>query len=210
MSTLARLSPRDRRAIVFGGIALGVALLFRMAVRPYLHARAALAERVREQEGLLMKELALAQSASAATNDLSIAVGRLDADRPLLLDARDPIGATASLVGAMGDDARRHGVLVEAIESRPPMPLGDHLTAVQVDVRGRGDLEGLLSWLYGMEQGGHLWRVEQISFARLDGAMPPDSADTETLAFAMSIRGFTLASPSASSRLATASLGVAP
>lgn len=210
MKVLTQLNPRDRRALVLGGAVLAGALVFRLGVKPYIHARAALAERVREQEGLLMRELALVQGAPDVSVDLTALARGLKAEQPRLLDARDPMSATAALVGAVGDDAHRHGVLIEAIESRPATPLGDGLTAVQVDVRGRGDLEGVLRWLYAMETAGRLWRVEQLSLVRLDGAAPADSADSETLTFAMSIRAFTMGSGASHPHIAHASLGVAP
>jgi len=199
------LSMPDRRALLVGALVLGSALALRVVVKPYLHSRAALAERLREQERLLERELGLVQSAALVVGSMAETTRRFDRVRSRLLEARGPLGATAALVGELGDDARRHGVLIEAIESRPPEVLGHDLTAVEVDVRGRGDLEGVLRWLHGMESGNRLLRVEQLSLARLEGGATTDSLDTETLAFAMNIRGFTIthASSPASRTLAT-------
>jgi type II secretory pathway component PulM len=211
MRSWAQLNVRDRRAVLVGGLVLVSALAFRFVVKPYLHTRAQLVQRVAEQEALLHRELALLQSAHAVTSSVAEATRSLERVRPRLLDARDAFGATAVLVGTLGDDARRHGVLIEAIDSRPPESVGGDLTAVQVDVRGRGDLEGLLRWLHAIESGDRLLRVEQLSLARIESGATADSADTETLAFALSVRGFTMARAATSGpRVVAATTGVAP
>lgn len=204
------LAPRDRRALLVGTLVLGSALALRLVVKPYVHARAVLVERLRAQEGLLQREMALVRSTPLVTGSMVEARRTFDRLRPRLLQARDPLSAAAMLVGDVGEGARRHGVLVEAIDTRPLESLGDDLTAVQVDVRGRGDLEGLLRWLHAIESGDRLLRIEQLSLARLDAGMTPDSSDTETLAFAMSIRGFTMARDVTPAPRIVAATGVAP
>ena len=211
MKPWRQLGPRDRRALLVGALLLGFALAVRFVAKPYLHTRTALVERLREQNALLQRELALVQAAPLVTENVAEATRNLARVRPRLLEARDALSAAAALVREVGEEARRHGVLVEAIDTRPAEPLGGDLTAVQVDVRGRGDLEGLLRWLHAIENGERFLRVEQLSLARFEGGTTADSLDTETLAFAMSIRGFTLArgGPRAP-RVVAATTGVSP
>jgi type II secretory pathway component PulM len=200
-----QLAPDDRRALLSGAILVASALALRLGVLPYVHARAALVERLREQQALLQRETALVESASRVADGVGQATRTLDRVRSRLLLARDPLGAAALLVREVSEDARGHGVLVEAIESRPPESLGDDLTGIQVDVRGRGDLEGVLRWLHAIETGDRFLRVEQLSLARLESGVPADSLDVETLAFALSIRGFLLAPrPAASATVVAA------
>lgn len=192
MKRWSSFAPRDRRALALGALVLGPALVFSLGVKPYLGARATLVERLRVQRDLLGRELGLVASARDVARTLAEAGATLSRARPRLFQARDPLGATAALVSYAGDGARRQGVLVEAIESRPPEPTGNGLIAARVEMRGRGDLEGLLRWLHAIESGPKLVRVEQLSVARLEAGAPSDSVDSETLSFAATLSGYLL------------------
>jgi type II secretory pathway component PulM len=193
MRTWTQLGPRDRRALTLGALVLVPALAFSFGVKPYLHARTGLRDRVREQGELLARELALVASARQLSAQLSGASRALASRRSRLFPGHDPLAASATLVSAVGDEARRHGVLLEAIESRAPEAVGGGLVAVQIEVRGRGDLEGLLRWLQALETGPRLLRVEQLSVGRLDTGVPSDSLDVETLTLAAVVRGYLFA-----------------
>ncbi len=185
-----RLDARDRRALALGALVLVPALGFALVVKPYLHARAGLQERVREQRDLLRRELVLVAAAHDLPASLEGAARTFASGRSHLLSGRDPLGATAGLVSLVGDEARRRGVLLEAIESDGSAPLGDGLVAVQIEVRGRGDLEGLLRWLNALETGPRLLRVERLAVGRLDQGIARDSLDVETLTLGAVIRGY--------------------
>lgn len=189
MRPLVQLGPRDRRAVFVGGAVLVPMLAFSLVGKPYLHARRVLAELVHEQQDLLRRELQLVQSGPHLSNDLSAAASSLAHARPRLFPARDPLSATALLVRAVSETARQQRVLVEAVESGPAEYLHNGLMAVQVDMRGRGDLEGLLRWLDALETGPKLLRVEHLTVAQVGSVV----LDAETLTFAASVRGFILA-----------------
>lgn len=193
MKPWSRLAPKDRRAVLVGAAILVPVLAFSLAGKPYFHGRAALAEQIHEQEELLRREFALVQSVSSLSGGLTDATRALADARPRLFPARDPLAATAILVSSVSEHARQQGVLIEAIESRPAESLPDGLMAVQVDMHGRGDLEGLLRWLDAIETGPRLLRVEQLSVSRVGSEFPGDSLDAETLSFAAIVRGFLLA-----------------
>jgi hypothetical protein len=131
-----------------------------------------------------------------AARDLPDAVDRaelaLEQKRLRLLPGHDHLSATAALVGIVGDEARRGGVLLEAIESRTAEPAGGDLVAVRIEIRGRSDLEGLLRWLGGLEAGQHLLRVDGLTVAQSNAGAVPDSVDTETLLVAAIIKGYVL------------------
>jgi type II secretory pathway component PulM len=189
----AQVGPRDRRALTLGVFMLAPALSTTLVVKPYLHTRVALQERVGEQRELLARELALITAARALPAKLDGAARAFTTRRARLLPGRDPLAATAALVSLVGDEARRHGVLLDAIESGAPEALGNGLIAVQIEVRGRGDLEGLLRWLRALETGSRLLRVERLAVGRLDQGTPRDSLDVETLTLAATVRGPVLA-----------------
>jgi type II secretory pathway component PulM len=193
MKAWTQLRPRDRRALTLGGSILLTAFAFTFGVQPYRRARAALQERVAEQRTLLARELSLLDTAHELPDALENAAADLEERRSRLLPGRDPLAATAALVGMVGEEARHEGVALEAIESRTAEPAGSGLVAVRIEVRGRADLEGLLRWLGALETGPRLVRVDGLTVARSDAGVEPDSADTEALLLAAVIRGYVLA-----------------
>lgn len=199
MKPWSRLAPKDRRAVLVGASILAPVLAFTLVGKPYLHERAALAEQIHEQEELLRRELALVQSVSRLSGDLTDANRVLADARPRLFPARDPLGATAALVSTASEFGRRHGLLVEAVEGRPAESLSDGFMSVQVEIRGRGDLEGLVRWLNALETGPKLLRVEQLTVVRVGSEAQADSLDAETLSFAATVRGFLMARTSSDS-----------
>lgn len=192
MKPWTTLGARDRRALVLGACVLVPSLGFSLVARPYLHSRGELRQRVREQQDLLARELFLVAAAHELPTSLHSAVRALANQRGRLLPGNDPLSASAALVSLVGDEARRQGVLLEAIESRAPEPVGGGLVEVRIEVLGRGDLEGLLRWLDAIETGPRLLRIEQLSVARTDAGVARGSADVETLALAADVRGYLL------------------
>lgn len=192
MSAWARLGSRDRRALALGALILVPALGFSLLVQPYRRARTELRDRVAEQRGLLARELAVIATAAQLPGELDRAARALTGRRQRLLPGRDALSATAALVNVVGDDARRHNVLLEAIESRAAESVGGGLVAVRIEVRGRTDLEGLLGWLRTLESGARLLRVDGLTVGRSDAGAEVDSLDTETLLLAAVIRGYVL------------------
>jgi type II secretory pathway component PulM len=193
VSAWARLGSRDRRALTLGALILVLALGFSLVVQPYRRARAELRDRVAEQRGLLARELAVIATAAQLPGELDRAARALTGRRLRLLPGRDALNATAALVNVVGDEARRHNVLLEAIESRAAESVGGGLMAVRIEVRGRTDLEGLLGWLRALESGARLLRVDGLTVGRTDAGADVDSLDTETLLLAAVIRGYVLA-----------------
>lgn len=195
MKALKRLGARDRRALIGGALLLIPALLANFVVRPYTRARAALRDRIAEQRDLLGRELVVLHSAGQHTDDLQIARGVLEQQRVYLFQARDPLAATAALVAAVGERARRFGILVESIESRPPERLASGLVGVRIEVSARSDFEGLLRWLKTAESDARLVRVDWLTVSRASAAEVPDSSDVEQLGIAAGIRAYVRETP---------------
>lgn len=187
------IHPRDRRALAIGSSVIASALCISLVVRPLFHARSALHDRLREQRGLLARELGLIASTKRLPADRDAAAAALARVVDRLFPNRDPLAATAVLVSLVGDAARRQGVLLESIESGAPEAVGGTLMAVRVDVRGRGDLEGLLKWLAALESSRRLLRVEQLGVARASTGGAPHSSEVEVLTLTATIRGYVLA-----------------
>ena len=192
MNAWNRLGPRDRRALRLGLLVLAPALAVSFGLKPILRDQADLRARVREQRDLLVRELALANGVAALARDRDTLALLVRTKGSRLFPGRDPLAATAALVTLVGEQARGHGVLLEAIESRAPAAAGGGLVAVEIAVRGRSDLQGVLQWLRGMETGSRLLRVEQLALARLNDRIATNSRDIEVVTLAAVIRGFVL------------------
>jgi Type II secretion system (T2SS), protein M len=192
MKPWTQMRSRDRRALMVGGSILMAALAFSAGLQPYRRSHAALAERISEQRALLARELSVLETADELPATVRDATHDLDGQRLRLLPGRDPLAATAALVGLVGEEARRQGVALEAIESRAAEPADEGLVGVRIEVRGRTDLEGLLRWLGRLDNGPVLLRIEGMTLARSNAGAEPDSADTESLLLAAIIRGYVL------------------
>jgi type II secretory pathway component PulM len=185
---------RDRRAVLTGALVLAPALLFTFAARPYLRALSDVRARVASQADLLRREEALVAEARTLPARLGQDDRTLASVRSRFVNARDPLAGVAALVGLVGEAARRQGVYLEAVESRPPATLDHGLVALQVIVRGRSDFEGVTRWLRALETAPQLLRVEQLELALIGGGAlsPADSRDVETLAVAANVRAYLL------------------
>ncbi len=189
MNAFRRLSPRDRRAVALGVMALGPVLLFRGVVQPYVRARAALADRLAAQRGLLERELSVFAGAQRLPERRARVAGLLAADAPRMLPGGDPLAASAELVGYVGEAARRSHVLVSELQSRGSgaAPAADGLARLQVEVRGQTDFEGVLRFLQALEHGPRLIRVEAVS---IEGGVVASDARRETLTLQAAVSGY--------------------
>jgi len=193
MKAWGRLGARDRRALRWGVFVLAPALVVGFVVRPYAGALARERGRLVEQRALLQRELALVAAVGGYGRDEERGSAILAGLRPRLFAGRDDLAATTTLVGYVSDGARTSGVLVEEIRSRPALEAGPGVLGVELAVRGRSDLAGILRWLRALEGGAKLARVEVLSLTRASGGMARDSADTEVLTVGAIVRGYVLA-----------------
>lgn len=191
-----RLEPADRRALGLGALVLVPALLFARVVLPIVggvtEARAA----VVDERRLLARELALLGQAERYPDALSDADARLRKGAERLFAGPDDYAAAAALASYVGDAARRSRVVVEQVEARDGSTPGDGLVTLTVELRARGDLQGVLELLRRLERGPRLVRVEELSVQRL-GAAPVagegDDGSARDLVFVATVRGYAAA-----------------
>ncbi len=186
MRVWGRLSAKDQRALSWGVLLLCPALAGNFVVRPYLRARASLRARVAEQRDLLARELSLLRAAGTQGDDVQLVSETLERQRVHLLAGRDPLAATAALVGIVGETARTGGIELQSIESRPGERVGG-LMGVRIELSARGDFEGVLRWLHALESDTRLLRVDWLTVA---GTAEADSAAPEQLGITAGVRAF--------------------
>ncbi len=189
MRLLRALRPRDRRALLVGVGVLVPALAWAWGIRPALGALEQHTARLEEQRGLLERELALVDAARGLSERGRDAEAALAAAGSRLF-AGDALAAGTVLAAWVTASARRAGVQVEELQSRPSAPVGAGLEQVEIAVRGHGDLAGALRWLRDLEGGGRLIRVERIALERVGTPAAADSNDVEVLAVSATVRGY--------------------
>lgn len=193
--SLGGLSPRDRRALVLGGLLLVAALGFRFVALPYTRALADVRDRVERERDLLRREGALLADAQAYATRFERSEAVLLREAPRLFSAQDLVAATGALSNYVSDQAIRNRVFVQHSETRPPEVVADGIAKLQVDLRAVGDLEGLLSLLQSLETGAKLVTVERILVtpaAKITAGAPRDE---EVLGIVATVAGYALSAP---------------
>lgn len=211
---LPNLSPRDRRAMILGALLVVPATAWSQGVLPYLRAvRDAQAE-LRQERGLLERELQVLAGSARYPTEFSAGADRLLAEVPRLIGGGDDGAASAALAGYVRGVAQAARVQLSRVEPASSADAGGGVTSLPLEVSGEGDIEGIMTLLHLLETGPKLVHVtgmtletgeapstaaagasppdpSQSSF--LSGVMPPPAAVPETIGFRLRITGFTLA-----------------
>ncbi len=214
---MSALGPRDRRALVLGGLVLVPALVWTVAVRPYRAAVAEVRERAVAERDLLERELALLASRSELEAALRQAAEEAAAVEGRILRAPSLVLAEGELSRLLEDYALRSRVLLEEIrsgelargEASPP-----GLAVVRLHLKGESDLQGVLTFLDHVERSPLLLRIRGLALepqtARQEGegqqsGAPQRATPTGVIRFQVIVDGFAppddLVPPSRTNRL---------
>ena len=185
MSAWDRMAPRDRRALLIGGLLVVPVLFFSLVVRPMVRTVGETRERVREQRELLARERGLVAQASAYPARLRRADAALRAEAPRLFRGIDGLAAAAALEEYVSAAAERSRVSIQQSESRDGEEVGEAVRRLQVDLRGEGDLRGILSLLRALDSGARLVHVEQLAIEARAAADAPLSFSFTAIGYAM-------------------------
>jgi type II secretory pathway component PulM len=191
-SLLRSLSPRDRRALAWGGGIAALALVFAFGVKPYVRTLRETRDELTMQRGLLARERALVAGSVGLPATLEKSRTALTEQSTPLFDGIDDLSATSNLSDYVSRAALSNQVLVQALETRNAQPLEEGMTAVAVDFRAESDFEGVLRFLHSLEEGPELVRVSALTLQRLDRPVAPGVPDTEVLAISGTMTGYTV------------------
>jgi hypothetical protein len=193
MSRLS-ISARDMRALRVGALAILPVLTFQLVVTPYSSAMSRRKDELRAERALLARELRVLQE-RAQYDTLGVEAQRLLAEtEQLLFIGTDELSVSATLTRHVSDQARLAPVLIQQIEAGSAITLAEQLGAIDVVVRGESDLEGILTFLRGLEFGAKLFtipafRVEPVT------AGEPDPEEPALLGFSATLRAYVLLRP---------------
>jgi len=163
---LSGLALRDRRAILLGLGLLLPAAVWILGVKPYRAALENVRDRVVVEKGLLVRELALLETAPTLPEKIRRAEAEAAVFEDRLVRAASGVLAEGELTDFLEESAFRSRVLLEEIrggelgrgEEPPP-----GLSVVRLHLRGESDLEGVLTFLDEIEKGRLLLRVRGLA-----------------------------------------------
>jgi len=198
---LGGLSPRDRRAILLGLVAIVPAMGYVLGVRPYRRALAEVHDRAAAEQELLDREMALLGSASSLPEAIRRAEEAAAQAERRMLQAPSTVLAEGELTDFLERSAVRSRVLLEEIRGgelargeEPPPGLG----IIRLHLRGESDLQGVLAFLNEIETSQLLLRVRGLALepevarpeAVGDEESPREAVPTGVLTFQFILDGF--------------------
>jgi hypothetical protein len=187
---LRSLSGRDRRALLWGSLCVAPILLVQVALRPYLSASAALDERLERERGLFQRELSVLADAAGLPARFRASEQLLLAQAPRLFGGADLVGATGALSTYIARQAAASRVFIQHSTTLGPQTR-DGVVLLQIELESVGDLQGILDFLVGLEQGPKLVTVGSIVLTRVQGSAE-SKGDQEILDLKAVVTGYSL------------------
>jgi hypothetical protein len=189
------MSPKDRRAILLGGVILVPALLFIYVVRPYRTTLADTRDAIELERIALSRELAAVRNAKIDPTGQRAADSAVRLAAPRLFEGRDDAFASAQLAAYLGMIAKRSRMLLQDANTRPAEVLPEGIRTLRVELRAESDVQGVTTFLHNLEGGDKLVRVDRLEISRVPGL--EDRNGFETLSIAATVSGFAFAPSSA-------------
>lgn len=195
------MSPRDRRAIVLGGLVLLPGFLLIWGVRPYRAALSDARDQLASERATLARERAAVATAQRNPQLQHIADSAMRTMTPRLFEGKDDVMASSELAAYVGDVARKSRVWLQDASTRAATPAANGVRTLRVEIRAESDLRGALRFLQTLESGEKLVRVDRLDISR---SARVDPAEGETLSIAATISGFAVgdAAPAVPTRTA--------
>ncbi len=187
------LTPRERRTILLGALAIATGFVGLFALPRYRLALTEARADVATQRDLLARELALLEDAERYPAAYRTADSALLRAAPRLFDEQDDVLATARLASYVAGQALGSRVLLQEAESRPTQRSRDGVRRLQIEIAAEGDTEGMLRFLNSLERGSKLIVVDRIGLAREERTQMKGKAPVAVLLLSATISGFALA-----------------
>jgi len=171
------MTPRDRRALIWGGgVVLGAVLVLRIVpwtIRGATALRAEAAERVQT----VARANEVLAGAPATRDSLADALNAVIALAPRLVDGRTAADAQASLSGLVSLAANRHALRIMRLDPLPDSTAVGVFNRVAVHVELEGDVAGLTRFLGAVERGDPLLTLAALAIQAVDPVGRPNTPE---------------------------------
>lgn len=162
------MTPRDRRALMWGGAALFGAILVLRVLPWAVRASTALRSEAAERVQTLARASDVLASAPATRDSLAWALSAVVALAPRLVEGRTAAEAQASLSGLISLAASRHALRIARVDPLPDSTGDGAFNRVAVHVELEGDVAGLTRFLLAIETGDPLLTLPALSVQAID------------------------------------------
>jgi hypothetical protein len=156
------MTPRDRRALLLGGLAVGGAVIVLRLMPWAVHHASSGYANLRERSALLARtrdEMASLPTLRDSATTLSQALVAL---APQLLSGSSPAEAAADLSSRMNLAASRAPARVERIDPLPDSAGEGRLGRVRVHAALESDVRGLIAFLKSIDTGDEVMRLDEL------------------------------------------------
>jgi len=171
------VTPRDRRALIWGGAAVLGSLLVLRVVPWTIRAVAALRAEAAERVQTVARANEVLAGAPATRDSLAQTLGAVVALAPRLVDGRTAADAQATLSGLVSLAASRHALRVVRLDPLPDSASDGVFNRVAVHVELEGDVAGLTRFLGAVEKGDPLLTLAALSVQATDPIGRPNAPE---------------------------------
>ena len=156
------LAPRDRRAVLVGGVIALAIVGWAGLARPFLRAARAMNATLQQERALLEREEGLVVALAKRPQFERQAQAQLSTVASRFWPLSDAGIAHAGLATYLQRSADSVHVLVTQVEAAAPMPLPSGVAGIPLRVHGQTDFQGLVEYLTLLGTGPRLIRVTQL------------------------------------------------
>ncbi len=157
-----RISKRDRRVLIIGGIFTVVVLVVVYVVLPFLETQSEIETKLQQAERRLQQSLRVIQSESYYRTrevELEEVLRRYQAQ---LLDAEDSNRARVQLQAIVDDLAEEAGVTISRSTPMQERKVGEHYAEVTLQINLDSGMQELTNFLYAISTHPKFLKIEQF------------------------------------------------
>lgn len=170
---LASLSPRDRRAVVIGFVAIGSLVIVGRVVPAWREWKQSAVASAAEAARAAARDEVLARSARAIHDSLAARSARLASLAPTWLTGDSPASAGAGLAALVTRAATGAALTLGTVDIRTDSVGHNLFVPVHVRLSVIGDIQGVATLLAALDRGPVTMRVVSLAIQGGDPAAPP-------------------------------------
>ena len=169
-----RVSPGDRRAVIIGAVILVPSLLYVYAARPIARAISDRRAAAVQQADLLGRENSVLGLSPRFPALRAKAALRLAAELKRTIKSEAAVTANVKLADYVRQIGRAHQLLVTDATEAPGDSLTPGVMLLRLSVHGESDLQGILGFVRGIENGSMHARVASLQIEKARGRTMPN------------------------------------